>query len=149
MQRPRKITLGEMRSRAALPGAGADETAFLGRRSHPETNQCSHRPRSNNGVRSCIGRKPEASHEASNSVRNRSRYPSRCRNHHAVVAVTFDRASCRGYSHRSVQEFSQLDRSQSFRTIALLTWGVRFTEARMKRLADSHFVGRQLSFRHA
>jgi hypothetical protein len=67
-----------------------------------------------------IGRKPEASHEASNIIRNRSRYPSHCCNHHVVVAINFDRASCRRYSHRSVQEFPQPDRSKSFRTIALL-----------------------------
>ena len=70
-------------------------------------------------------------HEASNIIRNRSRYPSHCCNHHAVVTVTFDRASCRRYSHRSLQEFPQPDRSKSFRTIALLTWGFRFTEARV------------------
>ena len=70
-----------------------------------------------------IGRKPGPSHEASN-IRNCSRYPSHCCNHHAVVAVTFDRASCRRYSHRSLQEFPQPDRSKSFRTIALLTMGL-------------------------
>ena len=39
-----------------------------------------------------------------------------------MVAITFDRASCRRYSHRSLQEFPQPDRSKSFRTTALLTW---------------------------
>ena len=65
---------------------------------------------------------PEASHEASNIIRNRSRYPSHCCNHDAVVAINSDRASCRRYSHRSVQEFPQPDRSKSFRIITLLTW---------------------------
>jgi hypothetical protein len=73
--------------------------------------------------RSCIGRKPEASHEACNIIRNRSRYPPHCCNHHAVVAINSDRASCHRYSHRSLQEFPQPDRSKSFRTIALLTGG--------------------------
>jgi hypothetical protein len=75
---------------------------------------------------------PEASHEASNIIRNRSRYPSHCCNYHAVVAINSDRASCRRHSQRSVQEFSQPDRSKSFRTIALLT-GIF---ASLKRGAD-------------
>jgi hypothetical protein len=73
-----------------------------------------------------------ASHEASNSVRNRSRYPSHCCNQHAVVAVTFDRASCRRYSHRSLQEFPQPDRRKGFRTIALLS-GTRRDDPRRHR----------------
>ena len=63
----------------------------------------------------------EVSHEASSINRNRSRYPSHCCNHHAVVAFTFDRASCRRYGHRSLQEFTQPDRRKGFRTIALLS----------------------------
>ena len=63
----------------------------------------------------------EVSHEASSIIRNHGRYPSRCCNHHAVVALTFDRASCRRYGHRSLQEFTQPDRRKGFRTIALLS----------------------------
>ena len=63
----------------------------------------------------------EVSHEASNTIRNHSRHPSHCRNHRAVVACTFDRASCRRYGHRSLQEFSQPDRRKGFRTIASLS----------------------------
>ena len=33
----------------------------------------------------------------------------------------FDRASCRRYGHRSLQEFSQPDRRKGFRTIASLS----------------------------
>jgi hypothetical protein len=62
----------------------------------------------------------EVSHEASNIIRNHSRYPSRCCNHRALVALTFDRASCRRYGHRSLQQFTQPDRRKGFRTIALL-----------------------------
>ena len=39
----------------------------------------------------------------------------------AVVAFTFDQASCRRYGHRSLQEFTQPDRRKGFRTIALLS----------------------------
>jgi len=58
------------------------------------------------------------SREAASSLgRRRNGRPD---NHHAVVAFTFDRASCRRYGHRSLQEFTQPDRRKGFRTIALL-----------------------------
>src|SRR4029077_6658796 len=63
----------------------------------------------------------EVSHEASNIIRIQSRFSSRCCNHNAVVALTFDQASCRRYGHRSLQEFTQPDRRKGFRTIALLS----------------------------
>ena len=64
---------------------------------------------------------PEVSHEASDHVRNCRRCRSHYCNHHAVVVLTFDRASCRRYGHRSLQEFPQPGRDKSFRPIALLS----------------------------
>jgi hypothetical protein len=66
------------------------------------------------------GRKPEVSHEASDHIRNCSHCRYRYCNHHAVVVLAFDRASCRRYSRRSVQEFPQPGRGKSVRAIALL-----------------------------
>src|SRR6476469_3895523 len=63
----------------------------------------------------------EVSHEASNIIRDHSRYSSRCCNHDTVVALIFDQASCRRCGHRSLQEFTQPDRRKGFRTIALLS----------------------------
>jgi hypothetical protein len=62
-----------------------------------------------------------------------------------VVTYTFDRAPCRRYCHRSLQEFPQPDRSKSFRTTALLTWGFRFTDsageaARLLILAAGNYL---------
>ena len=101
----------------------ADETIFLVRRSHPETNQRSHTRDRTTRFDHVSGGNRGLPMKHSIGVRNCSRYPSHCCNHNAVVAVTFDRASCRRYSDRSLQEFPQPDRSKCFGTIALLTMG--------------------------
>lgn len=67
------------------------------------------------------GRKPEVSHEASDHICNCGRCRSHYCNNHVVIVFTFDRALCRRYSHRSLQEFPQLGRDKSFRAIALLS----------------------------
>ena len=56
------------------------------------------------GLTSNDADRAEDTDEASNIIRNHSRYPSRCCNHHAVVAFTFYRASSRRYGHWTIQQ---------------------------------------------
>ena len=49
--------------------------------------------------RQTYGRGNGGSHEASDDYRIRGRRSSRCRNHHAAIALAFDRPSCRVRRH--------------------------------------------------